>query len=187
MTQENIAGYVADYCLTTLANGEKKRMDQLHKGDRVKVMYGKIATIICVIETQLNEQTVEMVRMPKGLTVLPNHPVWEHNSTEWEYPIDLYDDCLSTKKPNSIFAFVLDKYHAMVVNEVSVICWGHAFHDDELANHPYFGNRDALLRDLSQLPGWSEGHIVLRPGALLLDPQTSQVCGIDREFCIGRE
>ena len=184
MTQENIAGYVADYCLTTLAKGEKRRMDQLKKGDRVRVMNGKIATIVCVIETPLNGQAIEMIRLPTGLTVMPKHPIWDHNSIEWDYPADLYPECLVSKSPNSVFAFVLDAYHAMVINEVSVICWGHAFNADELAHHPYFGNRELLLEDLSKMSGWEQGHIILKPGALVFDYKTKQVCGINPDSFI---
>lgn len=187
MTQENYAGYVADFCLATLANGEKRRMDQLRKGDRIRSLQGKLATIDCVIETKLSGQCMDMVRLPGGLTVTPLHPVWENDSTAWDYPIDLYDDLLASKKPNSIFAFVLNSYHSMIINGVSVICWGHNFNSDELASHPYLGDHQALTDDLAKLPGWSEGHIKLRPGALLRDPTTNLVCGINPDFCISDE
>ena len=99
-----------------------------------------------------------------SLVITPFHPV-KHNG-KWVFPKDVHDpeitDC------ESVFSLLLKSGHIVNIDGHEVVCLGHDFHEPEILEHDYFGS-GRVVKDLRKMPGFFEGHIVLKSGCIVDD------------------
>lgn len=173
-----------------MADGSLKRVDQIIKGDVVKGRLGEGNVVMCVIETLTEDSTLAMSPLPSGLVITPYHPIRVNG--KWQFPATIASPSLmytsqsqfpqhykvtSFRRPcASIFSFALESGHTMFINGIECVTLGHNFTEPVVA-HPYFGSH-LVLNDLSRLPGFNVGHILLPPNPLLRDPASGLVCGL---------
>ena len=156
-----------------MANGEIKRVEQVKKGDILISRSGDIA-VECVLRTDVEGGSMDLVSLEGGLTLTPWHPVYYRG--QWMFPADITPPRLT--KCEYIYSFV-GTGDSVVIDGIPAVTLGHGIENDPVAAHPFFGSKDAIKRNLSQMKGWSSGQICVRAGALMRDPATSLVTSWD--------
>lgn len=89
-----------------------------------------------------------------GLAITQYHPI--KKDSKWVFPINAG----KTRQiyTEAYYNFVVEGGHSMEVNGIECITLGHGIKGDIVAEHAYFGT-EAILTDLQQMKGWSEGLI----------------------------
>jgi uncharacterized protein YegL len=154
-------------CQVTMEDGTKKRVEHLHKGDRVKGGH----TIAVILYTPV-QNTVEMVTFNSGLKITPWHPMKLDYNTEWVFPNDI-----GTKQEIYVEAYynvVLESGHILELNGYPVVTLGHGFTENEVIKHPYFGT-EAVVNDLKRHPGWTSGFIVMNPKNIVRNQESGLI------------
>ena len=152
--------------LITMADGSKKRSDQIQPGDEIKTLPDfksgkmfKTTTVLKIVQTNLPTGECEMVDFPNkqkgGIT--PWHPI-EHNGS-FVFPNQIGET--HVEKCDSLFNFICSHTHFALVNDTPCITLGHSYKVGILA-HPYFGSKQ-VVKDLSLIDGFKEGKIVIYP------------------------
>ena len=143
-------------CSTILKDGSTVRIDSLSKGD---ILYNG-ATIICVIKTHTKDGHSNLVHIG-NLRITQYHPVYVNNI--WYFPSDLgepvYTPC------DYIYSFILDEQHVINIEGIDCVALGHGFTESKV-QHNYFGT-DAVIRDLSCMPGYDKGLLEFNSGCLI--------------------
>lgn len=167
----------AGACSVALPEGASKRVDAVRRGDMVATPGGGKARVVCVVQTHMEGEWVEMVSLPGGMLVTPYHPV--QHAGAWRFPCDVGKRSLvPTAQVPAVYSFVIDAApFTMVINDRAVVCFAHGIKGDAVASHDYFGT-SAVLRDLEGMRGWKEGHVELQPDCLRRDPATGRVCAM---------
>ena len=161
-------GCFSGNCTVTLENGGKKLVKDLNKGD---IVFGG-AKIVTVIKYS---GYFEMVQF-HGLEITPHHPISLNG--KWEFPINVGK--LVNKKYTTVFNFVLDFGHILIVNDVKCVTLGHGF-KEEVVEHEYFGS-EKVINDLKKMKGWNEGMIELDGNtSAKRDEKTNHVIGFVQE------
>jgi len=155
-------------CLITLADGLKKPLLKLQKGDSIQSVdsQGEITTakIVCVLETCIASRILQMVEFDSGLVITPWHPI-KNLEQEWVHPETIRPP---TVKPcSSIISLVLDKNHIAFINDIQCITLAHGF-TDGILKHSYYGT-DLIITDMKKMPGWDNGHVVINDIAELYE------------------
>jgi hypothetical protein len=161
----------------TLADGTLKRVDQVRKGDMVLTpgVSSTSAEVVCVLATISRDGRAELVELPGGLLVTPYHPLRLEDTGKWTFPCDLAP--VVSRACDSVYSFVLNEGHVMLINGVQCVSLGHGMEEDEVVRHPYFGTRK-VVEDLSRMPGWDKGRVELLSGCVEKDEKTGLVCGL---------
>ena len=143
--------------LVQMANGEKKAVKTLKRGDQVASSNGGVATVLALIETPIPEGQLTDIVEVEGVSLTPWHPIQSGTNGQWVFPADVH----SAKKVSigAIYNLVLDSHHVVTINSLNVITLGHDKTEGILA-HPYFGS-EKVVADLKQHPGWASGHVVI--------------------------
>tara|TARA_Y100000591_G_scaffold189799_1_gene164139 strand:- start:11981 stop:14332 length:2352 start_codon:yes stop_codon:yes gene_type:complete len=148
-------------CNITMADGSKKSLKNLIKGDRIKSIditnndIASVATVKCIFETKIRMGVLEVVNMSNGLIITPWHPVKTANG--WEFPNNIGTPVIQAC--DSIITLVLDSNHVAFIQDTPCITLGHNFKEGIL-NHLYYGT-NRVIDDLKTMPGWDNGHIVV--------------------------
>ena len=167
-------GCIAGDALARLADGSRRKLRDLRKGDRLGLPGGGSATLRCLVRTDLAEP-VDMVRLPgDGPLVTPYHPVLTADGS-WAFPVQLAEP--RPVQLDAFFNLVLDGGAMAVLDGWCCVALGHGLRGDPVVEHPYFGTARVLV-DLEQLPGFEAGEVVLQQGVLLRDPATGLVVGM---------
>jgi len=166
-------GCFSGECLVSMADGSKKRVDSLTKGDIVAVPGGTTASVRCVWQTVFEDGLTELSVLPGGLRITPWHPVRVRG--EWRFPQDLSPAYESAC--DAVYSFLLDQGHVVLINGIECVGLAHGFNEPVVA-HDFFGS-DRIAQELASLPGWDEGLVSLKGGCLLRDANTGLVCGLD--------
>jgi Mg-chelatase subunit ChlD len=139
-----------------------KPVKELVKGSKVWTPTG-IASVRCILETRCKDGKGELVKIGSML-ITPYHPV-KHKGV-WMFPKDVHKP--EIRECESVFSLLLDSGHIVNVEGHDVICLGHNFHKPKILEHDYFGSF-RVVEDLQTMPGFSEGHVVLRTGCIVDD------------------
>jgi hypothetical protein len=120
-------------------------------GDEIFVSYDETAIVRCVVKIYGKKS---VVCFDNGLVITPSHPIRVNG--EWAYPKNQtsehhFDWC------NTVYNFVLDRHHVVLVNRVECVTWGHGFTGD-VVEHAFYGTHQ-VIDTLSRLPGWNEGYV----------------------------
>ena len=162
-----------------LANGDKKLVKDLVKGDRVMTLkdpYGlkhglSSANVVCILKT-ITTGNVKLVTTPKGLKITPWHPIIAHGI--WTYPSNIFES--NIESCNEIYTIMLDNYHTFNLNGSWVIGIGHNYKLGIL-NHEYFGTND-IITDLMNMPSWDTGIVTINTSQYTRDYATNNIIGI---------
>jgi hypothetical protein len=167
--------------LMTMADGSKKRCDQVRPGD-VDIAGYKIQ---CVIKTLVPYADIVVLNnQPGGFTLW--HPVFVGG--RWEHPANL--GTVTRVPTDAIYNFVLDdtgheeRPGVVFINDIMTCTMGHGF-TGPIIGHPYFGRREPghrhILDDLQNQPGWSTGYITWQNLRVSHDPATGMINGMTPE------
>jgi len=174
------SGCFAGSCNVTLADGSNKRVANVRKGDvlRTGSASDATATVICVVEHPAGGEVC--VVSPSGLIITPWHPIDIDGNDKWSFPAN----CVSAvRQPSkeSVFTFVLDRVHSVVVNGVRCVTLAHGVTSgDDVRAHPYFGG-NACIDDLQKhfAKDYAAGHVTLPETCQFSrDPATKLVNGL---------
>ena len=161
-----------------MANKSVKKIKNLQKGDLVytsnnyinpsNTFANNFSLVVCILETKFPTKYANIVTLENGLEITEWHPIYYDN--QWVYPNSIakpiYQPC------ESVFSLVLDTNHIVIINGIRCICLGHDY-TNGILRHDYFGS-SKVIDDLSIMPGWAEGKIVITAGSL----QTDLVTGL---------
>jgi hypothetical protein len=146
------------------------KVKDLKPGDYVETGFdNKYAKILCIIT-----QDVDNIKMchTGSLYITPWHPIYLED--QWVFPTDIY---IEKNYTGRIYNLVLDTIHSVVISDVCCITLGHGIQNDPVASHPYFGT-DAIIDELSTLPGWSDGFVNITDYSFVRDLSTNLICGL---------
>ena len=155
MTQFNTddGGCFLGECMVSLANGEKKKVENCVKGD----VLDNGSVIRCVVRKKVGRQ-VKMVKFPLGLTVTPWHPVRASANMPWMFP------CMWIMKVEWMYVdyfydfYIEGENQFMKIDGLQVISLGHGVKDDPVASHEYYGTQK-VIEDMKKEKGWEEGFV----------------------------
>jgi Mg-chelatase subunit ChlD len=146
-------------CLITMADGTKKILKNVEKGDLVKSadLNNNITPtkVVCVFEMNITTKIREFVDFEGGLFITPWHPI-KYND-KWVFPADIKSPII--KSCDSIITLVLENNHIAFINGHQCIMLGHGYTNGVL-NHPYYGTQ-AIIDDLKLNYGWDSGKVVI--------------------------
>jgi hypothetical protein len=128
-----------------MADGTKKQVKHLVKGDRIATPDGKGAIIRCVIRTATFEGRTDMCELEGGLMITPGHPV-KHQG-KWVYPKEIAER--KTVTIDAFYNLVVDQGHIATVNDIELILLGHNY-TEGILSHEYFGSQrviNVLMKD----------------------------------------
>jgi len=151
---------------------QKKKLENLKKGDLVMTKYGNAGKIICVLRTICSGGKIPLVKFPSGLLVTPWHPIQVQGV--WRFPADLGipEDTVC----HAVYSFVLESDHVMVINDTCCVTLAHGF-SGPVVGHSFFGS-PKVLDSLKNMSGWEEGHVTLMSGCLKRDITNGLVNGL---------
>ena len=166
-----------------LANGDKKLVKDLVKGDRVMTLrdpYGlktglSNASVVCILKT-ITTGNVNLVTTPKGLKITPWHPIITRGI--WCHPGNVFET--KVEPCNEIYTILLDKDFTFNLNGHWVIGIGHNYKIGILA-HEYFGTNN-IVQDLMSFPTWDTGIVTISSSQYLRDCYTNDITGITKRF-----
>jgi hypothetical protein len=170
--------------LMTMADGSKKRCDQVGPDDRTDA--GHI--IRCVVKTLVPYADIVVLNgNPGGFTLW--HPVFVNGV--WQHPADLGP--VVRTQTDAIYNFVLDwpesdprhntdvRPGIVTINDIKTCTMGHNM-IGPVIGHPYFGLRESghrnVMDDLMEQPGWSTGYITWQNLRVSHDPDTGTINGM---------
>lgn len=172
-------------CKVLLADGTTKKASQLTKGDLVATGQqggADSARVVCVVRTQCHGGRTQLVKLEgSGLLVTPYHPVRDPATGRWAFPCELAG--VMERPCEAVYSFVLDAGHTMVIDGVQCVSLGHAFADDPVLTHPYFGSA-RVVEDLARMKGWEDGLVQFESGCLVRNEETGLVCGFRTELVV---
>ena len=166
-------------CLIVMANKSVKKIKDLQKGDLVYTSNNSInpnntfannsSQVVCILETKFPSKYANIVAFENGLKITEWHPIYYDSA--WVYPNSIakpiYQWC------ESVFSLVLDTNHIVIINGIRCICLGHCY-TNGILGHDYFGS-SRVIDDLSIMPGWNEGKIVISAGSTQRDVATGLI------------
>jgi len=170
-------------CKITMSDNTQKLVKNIIRGDNVKILsdpYDKnsdtiSANVICILETIIEFGLTKLVTLDNGFKITPWHPILLND--KWQFPNEISK--VNYEKCNAVYSILLSNGHTMMINNVWCIGLGHNYNDGIL-KHDYFGT-DAIINDLSSLPGWKNGHVVINSNySIIRDENTGlikSICG----------
>lgn len=161
----------------SMFDGATKTVESIIKGDRIRSINGAPATVICVVQTEIAGQMLELVNCQSkdgsnALLITPWHPIRLNQSQEWIFPISIAEPKIV--RCDSVFNFVLDDHHIVNVDDIDCVTLGHLF-EDSVCSHEYFGTT-RVIDDLQAMSGFSSGLVKLI--GVQRDPITAKVNGL---------
>lgn len=170
---------------TATGRFRRTKITSVRPGDMLATTGESTAQVRCVARILLNAKSEPLLRLPGGLQITPKHPV-RMAGGQWCRPKDLPNaqriqpaQLISTNEEDKdkylVYNFVLDSAHVVTVNGMECVTWGHGLTDPTTA-HPYFGDMNAIERDLSAMPGWASGFVSV--GGCRRDQVTHKVVGL---------
>jgi hypothetical protein len=135
----------------------KTHLPDIRPGDEVRVADDGIAKVRCVV--RIARPSKKLVAFPGGLTITPRHPV--RMAGKWVLPGEMWNPSQhGVANPSGlVYNFVLDRCHVLLIDGVECVTWGHGIEDD-VVRHPYYGTSE-VITDLSRLPGWDQGFVMV--------------------------
>ena len=140
---------------STIVNGIiiQKQVEYLQAGDLVLTRCGQ-SKIRCVVARE--GICVEIIQFECGLGITKYHPIIDND--DFIYPVHISSNVLPAK-PRTLYSFVLEDHHSMLVGNRFCITLGHGIENHPVATHTYWGKD--IIEELKQHPDWSSGKIKL--------------------------
>jgi hypothetical protein len=162
------SGCFAPHCQVLMADGKKKAIDSIKKGDLVWTSDGPASVLLHVTLGSYNNIR-QMCRIG-NLLITPWHPV--HDSSRWIFPEDIVpsEECTMP----TVYNLVLSHGNIINVEDILSVTLGHEYTEDVL-KHEFFGSRKRILEALSKQPGFEEGYPVYKNLITIRDTETGKV------------
>ena len=170
-------------CIVSMPNHKTKYIKDLISGDIISVLsdaFDENSKIIetkvrCVLKTIIEVGFTKLVTLDNGLKITPWHPILVNGS--WQFPNDIGK--VNHEACSAVYSILLDHGHTIMINDIWCIGLGHNY-DHGILKHDYFGT-DAIINDLSSLPGWENGQVVINSNySIIRDENTGlikSICG----------
>ena len=128
-------------------------IENLQRGDIVYTTSGD-ATVEYVIEMDIKAKGRPMCKLGT-LWITPGHPVYINN--RWRYAQEISPPL--ERMESKVYNLILDQGHVINVSGNNSCTLGHGL-KGAVIEHPYFGNKAAIINDLKSLPGFDVGRPV---------------------------
>lgn len=150
------AGCWAPDSLIKMANGERLPVKDLKRGDKVWTIAGA-ATVKYVLEIGIKQDAQPMVRLGDNCLITPWHPILD--KLAWRFPADIGK--IEDMPVNCVINVILDQGHIVDIGGILTVSLGHGF-NSPVVKHDFFGNEAAIIRAISNQPGFEEGRPVFK-------------------------
>lgn len=173
-------GCLTAQTLVAMADGTRRRVDALRKGDVVQTPEGGGA-VQCVAVCECEDNTVEIVALEPDVELTPWHPVRkEGGGGAWEFPAKLGETVTRTQT-SEVYNLLLEPGHTGVLcgakGAYYAITLAHGIEDDAVAQHDFFGTR-RVVDAYRALPGFEQGRVLILAESFARDPNTLRVTGM---------
>lgn len=159
--------------LVLLANGEKKDVSKITKGDFIHSSKGP-AMVKCVVKTKCEGGTASLVELADNVLVTPWHPVRKNLLDSWSFPSDLMSPKL--RPCNQVYSFILENcVEDMMIGSYYAVTLGHGI-NDPVASHEFLGT-SKVIDDISKKVGFERGLVTLDSNPAIRDPITGLIIG----------
>lgn len=167
-------------CLIKTESGKFKLIKNLKKDDKIISLNNpynskqgtSLASVLCVLQTNINSNNISFVNLKGGLKLTPSHPILILN--EWIYPYSLgqikFENC------SSVYSILLDSLHTCNINGIWCVTLAHNYKIGILYN-TYYGT-DEIISDIKKFNGWHEGKIIIESNKIIRDYITNSVINI---------
>ena len=139
-----------------MANGERLPVKELKRGDKVWTIAG-VATVKYVLEIGIKQDAQPMVRLGNNCLITPWHPVL--HKMVWCFPADIGK--IEDMPVNCVINVILDLGHIVDIGGILTVSLGHGF-SSPVVKHDFFGSEAAIIRAISNQPGFEEGRPVFK-------------------------
>jgi hypothetical protein len=176
-------------CVITMADGGKKPLRDVRRGDEVAVAGcgDGVGTVLCVMECSVAPgagTTMALCELPGGLRITPYHPVLL--SGKWTFPVDVasskrvgaervYSVVVSRGAGNSSDASA--RAPAVFINDTACVTLGHGIAKDPVASHDFWGT-DAVVRALQRCAGWADGVVRVTEASFVRSQESGLVVAL---------
>jgi len=151
--------------LVEMGDGQRKAIETLNPGDVVFTPEGPaVVQYVIEIGTKARAQSMCKVGADPGLWVTPWHPVLllkpgdsVSSTPTWGFPASISP--ITERIMPKVFNLILSRGHVIRVGGVLSCTLGHGLKGDVI-EHPFFGSRESVLRDLAGCPGFAQGRPV---------------------------
>lgn len=155
-----------------------KNVNEIQKGDFVKLGNNKKGIIECVIKTILNNDII-MLSLNDDLHITQYHPVKVNN--QWFFPQDLNYKKICKLECYEIFSFILEKddnnsrcYESgIIIGNYECATLGHGISGD-IIGHPFFGT-DLVINNLKKSLTYQSGIVILQQNSMIRNELTNLV------------
>ena len=151
---------------------ETKPIEDIRRGDMVWTPQGA-AEVEYSLVLGRESRTQLMCNYKNKLLITPWHPVLNENGA-WVQPAAT-EPLQDTVMP-VVYNLILTKGHIIDINSVLSVTLGHGF-TGPVIEHGFFGNKNAILSDLSKQPGFDEGRPVYKNLKTRVDSMSGLIVG----------
>lgn len=153
------------FSLVTMSDNTKKKVEDIIKGDIIKLGNGNTSIIECVIKTITNNN---LIALNNSLHLTPYHPVKINHL--WYFPINLPLAKESELECNAIYSFILNdrgNKSGILIGDIECATLGHGLTDENII-HPFFGT-EKVIDNLKESNTYKDGLIILKENSLERD------------------
>lgn len=146
-------GCWAPKSLVRMADNTYIPIEDIKVGMNIWTIKGSaVVEYIIVINTKdINQPMCKL----NNLIITPWHPVFIDN--KWEYPANITD--IKEYNMPTVYNLIINKDHIIEIGGILSCTLGHMLKGDVI-EHQYFGNKDLILYDLKNQPGFTENRPV---------------------------
>jgi hypothetical protein len=136
-----------------MADGCVKPIEDVRKGDLVWTISGP-AAVKYALMMGTKQPAQPMVRLG-GCLITPWHPV--KCGEGWSFPADI--GTIEDLPVQHVYNLILESGHVVDIGGILTVCLGHGF-TEPVVKHGFFGSEAAIIKAISQQPGFDEGRPV---------------------------
>ena len=136
-----------------MADDSVKPIEDVRKGDLVWTISGP-AAVKYALKMGTKQAAQPMVRLG-GCLITPWHPVKCGES--WSFPADI--GTIEDLPVQQVYNLILESGHVVDIGGILTVCLGHGL-TEPVVQHDFFGNEAAIMKAISQQPGFDEGRPV---------------------------
>lgn len=151
-----------------MADGSRKKVKELKKGDEVMDSKGNSAKVVCLVS--FHTKKLMRVVVLNNLKLTRTHPILHEG--EWKHPKDIGK--VENMYMEIIYNLVLDKSHVVSINGLDVVTLGHEKKENVKLSHPFYGTEKVILY-LKKHEGWGKGDVAVKGLKKVRDEITGQV------------
>eukprot|EP00485_Elphidium_margaritaceum_P017418 CAMPEP_0202728620 /NCGR_PEP_ID=MMETSP1385-20130828/185717_1 /ASSEMBLY_ACC=CAM_ASM_000861 /TAXON_ID=933848 /ORGANISM="Elphidium margaritaceum" /LENGTH=1142 /DNA_ID=CAMNT_0049394871 /DNA_START=52 /DNA_END=3481 /DNA_ORIENTATION=+ len=139
-------GCFAGECTVRMMDGSRQKVSEVAVADMVQVSGGEFARVLMVVQLKRDPRR-RMIALPGGLVITGGHPV--RRDGVWCVPRE-QADARAVAGCDTVFAFVLEHNHVLMVNDTECITWAHGMssHDGDndavLGRHSFFASAEII-------------------------------------------